>query len=455
MPKSFSITEIEGKPALCFDTGLDSRSFAQAKFAQYFTEPGFLVLPDGSNEPWKAAGVIETDGTMRIWGPLFRGARLDLLVDSADEATRQQALQAVTSWIRAKMFLGQTRSSPNPSAAFIGESTVLFAPETLAARCMLAEGGGDNRYTSADLEGMEVAAFCAGTMLYRVLIGVHPFPDTENFHQDMREGVFLPPHLEAPGLDEKLCDLIQAALLLPAAGKQTQRNVTAILGDLLNILMEGGKEAAIASFFRTLSEEENARLAKDKERYLKRKNAAVKTTRFVTRNKAILMGTAAALLAALLVTQSLLKSAADRPSTKGMDSLTVIHCYYSALDTLDHILMEVCIKGADKSDINMAVNLFVINRVRQAYESASGPSIVPASEWKEQGGELPAPDVFGITDLAVDYLSGSEDEGQIRYLAHYTLWFPNEEPSVRRSDELTLTRTRGNWRITEIKRTAE
>ncbi|MDR0303020.1 MAG: hypothetical protein LBI04_12015, partial [Treponema sp.] len=56
-------------------------------------------------------------------------------------------------------------------------------------------------------------------------------------------------------------------------------------------------------------------------------------------------------------------------------------------------------------------------------------------------------------DLVITPRGGNEDEGLVVFRADYLLWFPNEDRSSSRTDELTLKRIRGNWRITEILRT--
>jgi len=66
---------------------------------------------------------------------------------------------------------------------------------------------------------------------------------------------------------------------------------------------------------------------------------------------------------------------------------------------------------------------------------------------------LPSPDIFGVTDLFIDYVAGSEEDNTITYRADYLLWFPNEY-SVSLSDIITLKRNRKkNRRIVEILRT--
>ena len=482
--------EHEGKTALGFDTGLDSRAFAQARLAQFITEPGLIVLPGGTVETWKPSGVVEHGGTggpasMVIWGPSFNGERLDLLIN--DKARQNEALAAVTRWIEARLLPGEQAVSPMPFAALIADNaaadggayppgTVFFAPENLAARCIQAEGtevrvSGGEQYVHPDLSGTEAAAFTAAAMLYRVLSGTPPFPapNEDLLHEDMREGNFPPVRFAAFGLDETLAGLIQSALG-PAekAGGGTQTG-TALLGQFLEIL----KSATDASsLFHPLSAEERRGLAREKERFLKRKNIAVQTRRFVIRNAAIIAGCALAILIAVLTVRSVVKSRADRPSTTGMDSARVIQSYYGAFGELDHPLMEACLaKGVGKSDIDMVVNLFVIGKVRQAYEMRGKPPLISAPEWKESGaGPVESP-VFGVTDLEIERLSGGEDAEEIRYRAAYTLWLPQQqqdgeaaagtEPAeetarlpegVQYTDTLTLVKHKGNWRIAEINR---
>jgi len=467
-----NISAVDGKTAVCFDTGLDPRAFARTKMSQSLIETGIVSYPDGSRETWKPAGVNETNGLMRVWGPLFAAQRLDILLErttqsvqtASKQAAQQAALQAVAFWIRAKMLLGDTRSSSNPGAAFFcGEDgkapgqkkgTVFFAPEHLSNRCLLIEGIETDRYNCPDLTGMEAAAFCAALMLYLILTGAHPYP-AATIYQDMREGVFLPPHLAAAGLDKKMSSLILTALHLPVEKKRTAKSGTDILAGFLKILFDREKNVAgFSSFFNTLTVEENARFEKERKKYLFRQNTIVKTRRFTAQNKYIILGITVGLLFVLFIFFSTTKSFSQRPTTAGMVSDKVIMAYYDAFSSLNHVFMEACIMGADKADINTAAGLYAIAKTREAYERTNTPSIISARVWKENGGELPAPNVFGVTDLMITYLAGSEEENMILYRTEYLLWSPYDDYSVRRSDVITLMRDRRkNWRITEILRT--
>ena len=195
------VSDVEGRPALCYDTGLNPRSFARTKMSQNsLIEPGYVVFPDGTNKTWKATGVSEVNGLMRVWGEPFYGERLDGILNEVNSiqkrATSQQAaLQAIVFWIRAKLLLGDVNSSLNPGAAFISfnddnstepKGSVFFGPKNLSQRSLLVEGIELDSYNCPDLDGMEAAAFCAGVMLYKLLGQSHPYTSKADIFQDMR-----------------------------------------------------------------------------------------------------------------------------------------------------------------------------------------------------------------------------------------------------------------------------
>jgi len=468
MKQRIHISEVEGKQAVCFDTGLEPRSFARTKMSQSLIESGYIVHSDGSHEVWKAAGVNEVDGNMTVWGPVFTGERLDLLIENLNntnqtqeqfEEAQQAALQAVVFWIRAKMLLGDTDSAVNPGAAFVhceeSKNSVFFSPPNLSSRCLLVEGRELDRYNCPDLTGIDAAAFCAGVMLYKILSKTLPYQQDATIFQDMREGVFVPPHFAVPSMNKELCSIIHSALLLPVENKRTAKSGTDIIGGFLKIFMTSENQIVpVSSLFKELSSEENEHIIKEKKFFLFKQNNTVKIRRFAVRNKYPLIGSLIGLLFIAFIIVSTSNSLTRRPTTAGMDPDTVITAYYEAFSSLDHVFMEVCINGANKSDINAAVSLYAVYKTRQAYESSTRSAIIPARVWVNTGGELPAPDVFGVTDLTVEYKAGSEKENMIMYQADYLLWAPDLSYPTKRSDILTLKRDKKkNWRITEILRT--
>jgi hypothetical protein len=485
--------ELENKTVLGLDSGLDSRGFAQAKLARFIVEPGFIVR--GNNvELWKVSGVAEISGdqkksTMVVWGPSFEGERLDLLLGKSGQ--QDKALAAIARWIQAFLVLKEKDSGCSPPlwpcAAIIGETEVFFAPSNLAWSCMtaferIAQLSG--RYVHPGFHDMDAAAFTAAAMLYHTLSGMPPFiaSDDTILHEDMREGNFLPVRFAVPGLDLRLCALIQNAL--NPVEKRTggvsgnARGIT-LLNSIFAIVQSGGQTVSTASLVKPLSQDERSLLEKEKKRFVKRKAAAQKVKHFVTRNKAALIVSFAALVIAVIIGINVRGSRSSLPSTAGLDPLQVIGRYYNAIGEMDHQMMEACVlRNAGKSDINMVINFFVVSKMREFYEASNAPVIISASVW-QQGGRAAfdsrAFQVFGVTDLIIKKTAESGTD-TATYQASYTLWVPvavaaevssgtgapeealsnTDMPyPYHRSDLVTLVKQKEGWRIAEIQRKEE
>ncbi|MDR3167575.1 MAG: hypothetical protein LBT93_06495 [Treponema sp.] len=495
---------VNENPVLGFDTGLNPVSFAQAKLAQFITESGYRVKPEdapgnsgtgdaepgtGMIETWQAGGVIERDassgtaGTMVIWGPAFEGDRLDRIV--SDDKRKDEALSAVINWIRSRLVLEAREHPPYPwpAGALCGnEGEILFPPDRLIRRSIEAEGPGSwlngaERWIHPDLKGSEATVFAAGALLYRIFCGEAPFSneDIDVVREDMREGVFVPCRLMAPGLDTNLSTLIDRAIA-PIPKGQGEKNRPTL--DQFILFFESGGPKKRADYFQPLDPGELASLKAEKEQFQKKKKLTVNTRRFMVRNNIIILGILLGLLGAGLVTGSIIKSRAELPTTQGMEPEEVALSYYASFETLDHTMMEACvINRAGKSDIEMVTNFFVINRVRQAYEMTA-PPILAAQEWVDGGGSPTTAFVFGVSDLIIETLKKTPEEILLR--ASYLLWMPAayapledsppaEEPEelsglipeaappalpqgFAYTDELRLIPRKGAWRIAEINR---
>ena len=211
------------------------------------------------------------------------------------------------------------------------------------------------------------------------------------------------------------------------------------------------------AFIRPLTEAGAARIEEEKKRYLKKRRVSVGARRFVVRNTALIAGIAAAVLILFLVVRSIIAGRAGLPDTGGLGALEVAETWYRAIGEMDHQMMEACVTGkAGKDDIDMVTRFYVLNKVREAYEP--GFSVTPAQEWIDAGAPAEA-QVFGVSDLRVEKIR--EDTEEARFAAEFTLWVPEPVNSgeapvpVGRPchDELTLTRVKGNWRISTINRT--
>jgi hypothetical protein len=491
--------EVEGKTKLGFDTGLNSQAFAQAKLARLISRTGLIVPPGGTALVWRTEGVTEyqaagsPEPTMVIWGPDFAGTRLDRLIEEGGET----ALDALRYWVQARGILNSAGARPDSrdgtfypwpaaailafdSPAFLG-GTVFFPPDRLIKRAAEAEGSdawlkGAERWTHPDLAGEAADVFAAAAMLYHILCGEPPYPNSgiEGLHSDIREGVFTPPDLMAPGLDRDIASLVTRSLSPgPAKAGRPSPSLSVSLsieefGKLIGPPLSGGPEV----FFRRLSEEEQKKIEARREQFNRKKAAGVKTRRFIRRNRAVIGGVIIALAALGFVIGSIAKSRMDLPSTRGMSPREVITSYYGAIETLDHTLMEACtINKAGKGDIDMVTNLFVIGKVREAYEMRR--PVMAAGEWLDSGAAPTELTVAGVTGLRIEGEDEDEGDGETAYKAAYTLWLPaayardiqdtGEPPETAAGgpvmpagtaiiDTVRLIFRKGEWRIAGIRR---
>jgi hypothetical protein len=511
--------ELEGKTVLGFDTGLNSQAFAQAKMAQFINQPGYIVFPPGFGETWDGAsgmvetwkplGVTERKGTMVVWGPGFPGKALDLIIAaSGDVAEKDEALEALRCWIRARRILEGKGGGPSPelpapwpAGALVAvpeagapgpeifpAGTILFPPARLLRRTVEALGpeawlSRAECWTHPDLTGGEASAFTAAALAYRLFCGEPPFEarDEETIHEDIREGNYMPPRLRAPGLREDIAAFIGENLSVTVnrkRGKGPPRDSAGL--DPEGILGAPGS-AGFSSCIHPPGEGALEKIALEREQYRKKNDLSVKSRRFVRRNTTILAVGLAVLAASSLAARSIIRSRAELPTTRGMSPLEVIETYYGAFGALDHTLMEACvINKAGKNDISMITNIFVISKVRQAYEM-NIPTI-DAREWQAAGSPPTDASVVGVTDLQLLPLDTDESDGELSYRVSGLLWFPSggEEPPPDESlarppppegamagpmpvipaghpftDEIRLSLHKDAWRISGLERISE
>ncbi|QQO07464.1 hypothetical protein [Breznakiella homolactica] len=456
--------EVEGRPALGFDTGLNAKAFAQAKLAQLITQPGYIVSPEGTVELWKPVGVTDRDGAMIIWGPVFFGVSLSDIIEEPD---RNKALDALRSWIRARIVLQEQVENPPypwPAGAIVADSgTILFPPDGLIKRALDAEGPeswfeGAERWVHPDLSGENAAVFSAGTMLYRIFCGVPPFQngDINKIRSDIREGVYFPTRLIAPGLNGSIALLIVESIAPNSYfsgkkrdGKQEtgadsqdsgQKGKTRPgLRELESVLGPAGSKSA-DSFFSSINDSELTKIEAERKQYKKRQDLSVNTRRFIYRNTTILCVAVIAMVVLGLTIRSIIKSRNEQPSTAGMTPLEVVEAYYVSFDSLDHTMMEACVTGkAGKGDIDMARNIFVISRVRQAYEMTN--PVTSAQQWLDSGSPPVETLVFGITGLSIEELPSSSPDERPVFRAEYTLWVTQGKDSEAGDESAAIKET--------------
>jgi hypothetical protein len=303
-------------------------------------------------------------------------------------------------------------------------------------------------------------------MLYEIFCAAPPFDreDPQLVRQDMREGVFTPPELAAPGLDKDLAKLISRAL---APVKQKTGAAPRPTPQTIEQFLSSPGSRPRGSWLKTPGGEELSKIRLEQEQFIKRKNLEVKTRRFLVRNTALISGLFIAALLLFLGARSFIKNQEGRPSTAGMSPREVVETYYGAFGELDHETMSACvIKKAGKQDVEMVINFFVISRMRGAYET-NLDTFISAQKWKDSGSPPTDKTIFGVTDLEIRNLG--EGGGEARFEASYLLWLPasaldatdpseqelppnNESRGIPTIDRLGLILHKDAWRVAEIER---
>ncbi|MDR2901255.1 MAG: hypothetical protein LBV20_07040 [Treponema sp.] len=459
--------ELDGKKVLGFDTGLNERSFAQAKASSLVTETGYLVKPDFSIDTWKTEGVITRNKRMIIYGPDFEGLPLNELIQN--DADKDEALNALRHWLKAILVLSEKNIIPGASpreAIMAKNGAILFPPPALSQRALNAEEpnaalSASGRYVHPDLHGEDAFAFSAGTMLYQIFSGTAAFSqsDADSVRSGMRAGSFIPVNLRAPGLDENITHIITHAI------KMQDDNVS--LTNMIEALgTEGSKQ--YKDFFHAISDDEKKSLLLKQEQYQKRGKAKSDAKKFFLKNKAVIIGAGIGIALIAIIAWNIIAGIKNATNTKDMTPQEIAQHYYASFGTLDHDFMEAATSGkAGKEDIAMVQNLFVISKVRQAYEMIA--PVIPAEEWIDAGSPETASIVFGVSDLRLAEITQSDDEVQIE--AEYLLWMPanyagnsetqqeeeseaeaiNSQPvSIQYTNTLNFTKRNDAWYIAEI-----
>jgi hypothetical protein len=480
--------EVEGRQVLGFDTGLSPQAFAKARLGNLLNSEGLII--DSAVHPWKLEGTLEHQGHILVYGKDVDGENLETLLMRGDDT----ALIALQWYIQALKRIADLDSrlldtiSLFPAGVLVTrDGTVFFAPLDLAKRVYEYQDRESYinrvlRWLHPDKTGMEAAVFTAACITYTLVTGSTPFSISLTagheraqhiLNQDMRDGLYKPARLMRPNLTRALADLLDS--ILGKGPGDTNRDVKdpqAQLQDFAQILGEPGKKKL--SDLLSASEATEISTTSLQREFIKRERS-IKIKRFFRTYKYALLGGIGTALALLLIILSILEGQKDRPTTVGMTPLEVATTYYKAFNTLDHQWMDACVqKGVGKGDREAVMNLFVISKVREAYERKV--TVVDPETWKAEGAPPTEATVFGITDLTLTVLTPIPSMPVVgdhcKIEATYTFYYPesrvadltpsdtqtSETPIQKtpvqeiRKDTLTLIWNNKRWKIAVIER---
>jgi len=397
-------------------------------------------------------------------------------------AAQKKALQAIyAASSAAEYLLKQNKNFVNcgPAGIIVSENgSVLFLPPTLFERSMLSRSGNERAF----LYGSWIAPisdksanlrFTAAACAYAIMSGKRPFEqeDEEKRSEDYLDNNFIPlAYLIAAENDKTkaLLQMLDGALSCKTqytkSGLQSARpsqsvgsaaasaKVPAFLPpdftDLLTAASTYGKTDAAANAKKELDEKRTA--------FIAQRHKTVKRRRFMRRHGVKLAVAAAAILIAAVSAVGIVKSN-NRPTTKDMTAMEVVHTFYSALHNLDTLTLDSCgSRAALKNYSNMAATLFVTGKMRQAYENT--PSFLTPEQWVASDNPLDYW-VFGLTHLTVEsedpaaYAQNAQKGDTAQITARFYILAEEGQHNYRvaaYTDRLMLEYGKKYWQITRI-----
>ncbi|MFA6506077.1 MAG: hypothetical protein WCT14_08260 [Treponemataceae bacterium] len=431
--------EVDGAPVLGVDTGLGREQFARSGRGRLAAGPGRLVTAAGTYSQWKLEGNTEIDGRVFVYGTAFSGVPfLNLAQTDADAAL---AALAVAGRCAAE---DSEAPPPLPASLFVGsDGSLLILPEKEVIRALDVSGNlvdGASRWMHSGLGRSETTLFTLAALAYRLLSGSAPFDaaGAEAVALDIRDGRAMPLRFASPGVDPEFARLVDDALGI-AGGEKRPRPT---LADFSTALTHAN---GVSTLRKEISEAERKLIEAEGERYRARLEAITGRKRFFRKNSTKIIAVSASVAIIALAVWSVVAGKSPQFDTVGLSPRDVAMTFYSAYSELETEKMQACVtSGAAKNDIDAAINMFVISRVRSAYERDGG--FLSASKWVASGSPETTKTIFGLVDLRIEE-TGRPDE----LIVLYSFFAPGQGVEER-EDHVSLLQKDKRWKIKNVER---
>jgi hypothetical protein len=209
-----------------------------------------------------------------------------------------------------------------------------------------------------------------------------------------------------------------------------------------------------------VSDTERQTLLAKAQEHKEKASRSFRSSVFFEKNGRIILVGLAALVVVAAVATSILRNVLAPRVTAGFSAQQVVEAFYKSIGPLDHATMEDCVvDGAGKTEINEAINLFVISRQTIAYEGKS--YIVDATEWEAKGRKPVASPSFvhGVAGLQLTRERGEPEPVFVASYERYARAFEDQAietaPAVngrKVTDRLYLRQDKADWVIFRIAR---
>ena len=414
------------------------------------------IFRDGIINEWQVEGRFEHHGRYCI-GSYFEGERLSTCI--TDGKLSITGLRKIISALKHIFRTEQIPSSFDAASIFLlTDGSVLMLSSSLAEKQRLCFSDDElllnyDYFKHPKLTGMSGIVYSCALLAYIVLTNRHPFIDRhsqernsiEEIRDRMRRSEFVPLSLMKPAVLKDTAGYIDGILKQDTSYSDLDK-----LYDLLKAL-----DAHPAPALSQTEIEQRKSRARRLERRIHRNG---KRRRFIRRHSVSLGIAGILLVAAVILTVSVVNKASIPPPIRGLEPVQVVRLFYESINDLDHTTMEACtINGAGKNYIDSAVRLTVISRVTKAYSLDRPSPYIAVQEWIDSG----FPDlnqgqfVFGAANISI------RKTGDTEFLVQYIFAQPatvdiKEDPSgvhvvlSERTDRVKIERKKEDYRISSI-----
>lgn len=411
-----AVIEIEGKQFMAVRISSGRRTFSLTRFMEVKNDAGFVVENGGIRE-WNVEGTCEIDGSIYFYGPYHPGMPLVSYFASPPEDPLP-LIEALTRGIIELPRQAYPVYANSICIDYQSESFLCFPPriiDCLADDMDMREREriGYSGY-ARNREREENLVFFLSAAVFRLTTGIsiEEHSGEDDPRGAVKEGKLTLPHIVNPRLKEEFSLFLHECLLHP---------------DSISVASFHRRISAFDTLKDTgLTREQLESRVKEHEYIVKAQQNRTERQYFIRKHGWKLLIFICAGIAAGIVGLRFIRGTMEPPFTAGMNQKEVIERFYTAYSELDHETMEHCVAGdAGEELIKKALNLFVISRIRHAYEGSG--SFVAAEEWLEEG--APAldndPFIFGITDLQI------KEESSTVYMVRYREFLPGRMDSER------------------------
>ncbi|MEL3900148.1 MAG: hypothetical protein P1P67_06445 [Treponema phagedenis] len=390
------------KLCISMDTGMSSRSFAQSRQKDCFSEKGFIlrdarVIPfqfektelgirNGKESVFLTAELSlpeleyeESVNVQTLYANILQHLyekNTDNLISESDIQAVQNVLEIFSRILFAKeeiseLFLTELAAAGTQSIAFLKETIILLPPIT-TKNCLMAQPKAEKLdYLSAvhpfaeKVLLKESFGFLIAGTLYYLLCGNSAYgkgiKNENTLFENMLDSFFDPPNTLIQNISQNDSDLLSFFLKVKK-NKKEKENLVAFFDRLFSLpeRLEKNQENLL---------QDREAFYLQRERILQQQQKSIQKKRFLRKHRTKLTVGFFAFLTLSLIFASIIYKQNSAPDTKGLTSLQVVEGFYTAVAELNQEISSAYAtrNGGGKYE-SLMMNLYVIKKTREGYE---------------------------------------------------------------------------------------